>query len=47
VRATDGVAADETEALEVAEGEEGTTEDEEATDAGYTEPAVVDAEETE
>ena len=37
VRATDGQAADETEALEINEGEEGQTDDDEATDAGYIE----------
>ncbi len=37
VRATDGQAADETEALEIKEGEEGQTDDDEATDAGYIE----------
>ena len=48
VRATDGQAADESEDTEIEEGEEGQTEDEEETDAGYIEtPAVVDAEETE
>jgi DNA-directed RNA polymerase subunit beta len=38
VRATDGQAADETEALEINEGEEGQTDDDAATDAGYIEP---------
>jgi DNA-directed RNA polymerase subunit beta len=48
VRATDGAAADESEDTEIEEGEEGQTENEEETDAGYIEtPAVVDAEETE
>ncbi len=37
VRATDGQAADETEALEIKEGEEGQTSDDAATDAGYIE----------
>ena len=46
VRATDGQAADESEDLEIEEGEEGQTDDDEATDAGYIE-AGVDAEETE
>ena len=45
VRATDGQAADETEALEISEGEEGQTEDSEKTDAGYIE-ASADGEET-
>ena len=40
VRATDGQAADETESLEIAEGEEGQTDDDEATDAGYIEAGV-------
>ena len=48
VRATDGQAADETEALEINEGEEGQTDDDEATDAGYIEAAAAtDGEETE
>jgi DNA-directed RNA polymerase subunit beta len=48
VRATDGQAADETEALEISEGEEGQTDDDAATDAGYiAAPVVTDAEETE
>ena len=43
VRATDGQAADETEALEINEGDEGQTDDDEATDAGYIEtPAAAD-----
>jgi DNA-directed RNA polymerase subunit beta len=46
VRATDGQAADETGEAEVEEGDEGMTEDEEETDAGYIEPSA-DAEETE
>jgi DNA-directed RNA polymerase subunit beta len=37
VRATDGQAADESEDTEVEEGEEGTTEDADATDAEYIE----------
>ena len=37
VRATDGQAADETEDTEIKEGEEGQTDDDEATDAGYIE----------
>jgi DNA-directed RNA polymerase subunit beta len=45
VRATDGQAADESEDTEVQEGEEGQTEDETETDAGYIETAV-DGEET-
>jgi DNA-directed RNA polymerase subunit beta len=45
VRATDGQAADESEDLEIAEGEEGQTEDDAETDAGYIEPAA-EAEET-
>jgi DNA-directed RNA polymerase subunit beta len=44
VRTTDGQAADETEALEISEGEEGQTEDSEKTDAGYIE-AKADGEE--
>ena len=48
VRATDGQAADETEALEINEGEEGQTSDDAATDAGYIEAsATTDGEETE
>ena len=48
VRATDGQAADETEDLEINEGEEGQTDDDEATDAGYIEAAAAtDGEETE
>jgi DNA-directed RNA polymerase subunit beta len=43
VRTTDGQAADESEDTEIDEGEEGQTEDEEATDAGYIE-ADADAE---
>jgi DNA-directed RNA polymerase subunit beta len=46
VRATDGQATDESEELDIDEGDEGQTEDGEATDAGYIE-ADVDAEETE
>jgi DNA-directed RNA polymerase subunit beta len=46
VRATDGQAADESEDTEIEEGEEGQTEDEDETDAGYIE-AGVDGEETE
>jgi DNA-directed RNA polymerase subunit beta len=46
VRATDGQAADESEELEVEEGEEGMTDDPEETDAGYIE-AAVDGEEAE
>ena len=45
VRATDGQAADETEDLEIAEGEEGQTDDDAATDAGYIEAAATDGEE--
>jgi DNA-directed RNA polymerase subunit beta len=37
VRATDGQAADESEDLEIEEGEEGQTDDDEETDAGYIE----------
>jgi DNA-directed RNA polymerase subunit beta len=44
VRATDGQATDETEALEINEGEEGQTDDDAATDAGYIE-AGADGEE--
>jgi DNA-directed RNA polymerase subunit beta len=40
VRATDGQAADESEDTEIEEGEEGQTEDEEETDAGYIEAAA-------
>jgi DNA-directed RNA polymerase subunit beta len=41
VRATDGQQAnDETEALEIEEGEEGQTDDDAATDAGYIDPDV-------
>ena len=40
VRATDGQAADETEDLEINEGEEGQTDDDEATDAGYIDAAA-------
>ena len=47
VRATDGQAADESEALEINEGEEGQTSDDAATDAGYIEAAATDGEETE
>ena len=49
VRATDGQAADESEDLEINEGEEGQTDDDEATDAGYIETAAAptDGEETE
>jgi DNA-directed RNA polymerase subunit beta len=48
VRATDGQAADESEDLEIEEGEEGQTDDDEATDAGYIEAGVdATAEETE
>ena len=39
-RDTDGQAVDDTEPLEISEGEEGQTEDAEATDAGYIEAAV-------
>jgi DNA-directed RNA polymerase subunit beta len=46
VRATDGQANDESEDLEIKEGDEGQTDDDEATDAGYIE-AGVDGEETE
>lgn len=45
VRATDGQAADETEDTEVTEGEEGTTEDADATDAEYIETPVTGGEE--
>jgi DNA-directed RNA polymerase subunit beta len=37
VRATDGQAADESEDTEIGEGEEGQTDDDEETDAGYIE----------
>ena len=40
VRTTDGQAADETEDTEIDEGEEGQTDDDEATDAGYIEAEV-------
>jgi DNA-directed RNA polymerase subunit beta len=46
VRATDGQAADESEDTEIEEGEEGQTDDDEETDAGYIE-AGVDGEEIE
>jgi DNA-directed RNA polymerase subunit beta len=48
VRTTDGAANDETEALEIEEGEEGQTDDDEATDAGYIDPdaAPLEVEET-
>jgi hypothetical protein len=46
VRTTDGQATDESEDLEINEGEEGQTEDGEATDAGYIETSV-DGEKTE
>ena len=45
VRATDGQAADESEDTEVKEGEEGTTEDADATDAEYIETTVDGGEE--
>ena len=45
VRATDGQAADESEDTEVEEGEEGTTEDADATDAEYIEAPVDGGEE--
>ena len=49
VRATDGQAADESEDLEINEGDEGQTDDDAATDAGYIEAAAAptDGEETE
>src|SRR4051794_23558445 len=48
VRSTDGQANDETEPLEIKEGDEGQTDDDEATDAGYIEAGVdATAEETE
>jgi DNA-directed RNA polymerase subunit beta len=48
VRATDGQANDESEDLEIEEGEEGQTDDPEATDAGYIDPDVtIDVEDTE
>jgi DNA-directed RNA polymerase subunit beta len=49
VRATDGQAADESEDTEIGEGEEGQTDDDEETDAGYLEPDAeveVEVEET-